>query len=170
MLNDCKYGYDGQPNQLRLTLLRGSEWPDPQADKGIHHFTYAIYPHSGSWQTAKTVQHAYELNRPVQVIDILPSTETLLPKLLPPSYQFLGLNADNLCLMAFKQCEDEPSNWILRFYECEGKAADLSITNNLDLAIADRVNFLEEVIEPVAMIEPWKIISLCLRLTNELKN
>lgn len=166
LLNDCKYGYDGQPNQLRLTLLRGSEWPDPEADKGIHHFTYAIYPHSGNWQTAKTVQHADELNRPVQVIDIQPSTETLLPKALPPSYQFLDLNADNLCLMAFKQSEDNPSSWILRFYECEGQTAELGIMNNLNLAIADTVNLLEESIAPVTVISPWKIVSLCLWVDN----
>ncbi len=29
LLNDCKYGYDSQPNQLRLTLLRSPHWPDP---------------------------------------------------------------------------------------------------------------------------------------------
>jgi len=31
LLNDCKYGYDSQPNQLCLTLLRSPSWPNPEA-------------------------------------------------------------------------------------------------------------------------------------------
>ncbi|MEW5859968.1 MAG: alpha-mannosidase [Cyanobacteriota bacterium] len=72
LLNDCKYGYDAQPSQLRLTLLRGSTWPDPDADRGWHQFTYALYPHQGSWQSAQTVRRGYELNLPLQVM-LLPS-------------------------------------------------------------------------------------------------
>ncbi|PJF37766.1 MAG: alpha-mannosidase, partial [Phototrophicales bacterium] len=59
IFNDCKYGYDAGVNQLRLTLLRGSKWPDPHADRGKHQFAYAIYPHQGGWQNAKTVQRGY---------------------------------------------------------------------------------------------------------------
>ncbi|NET72216.1 MAG: alpha-mannosidase, partial [Sphaerospermopsis sp. SIO1G2] len=40
ILNDCKYGYDVTPEQIRLTLLRSSNWPDPKADRGIHEFSY----------------------------------------------------------------------------------------------------------------------------------
>ncbi|MEQ8385973.1 MAG: alpha-mannosidase [Coleofasciculus sp. A1-SPW-01] len=68
LLNDCKYGYDAQPSQLRLTLLKSPMWPHPDADRGIHHFTYALYPHAGTWQAAKTVQRGYELNFPLQVV------------------------------------------------------------------------------------------------------
>jgi alpha-mannosidase len=68
LLNDCKYGYDATPNQLRLTLLRGTEFPDSEADKGIHEFTYALYPHAGSWEEAQTVKRGYELNQPLQVL------------------------------------------------------------------------------------------------------
>ncbi|NER52056.1 MAG: alpha-mannosidase, partial [Symploca sp. SIO1A3] len=41
LLNDSKYGYDAHSSQLRLTLLRSPNWPDPEADRGIHNFTYA---------------------------------------------------------------------------------------------------------------------------------
>jgi alpha-mannosidase len=69
LLNDCKYGYDSQSSQLRLTLLRSPSWPDPEADRGIHQFTYALYPHSGSWQSAGTVRRGYELNLPLLVLN-----------------------------------------------------------------------------------------------------
>ncbi|HEY9661205.1 MAG TPA: glycoside hydrolase family 38 C-terminal domain-containing protein, partial [Allocoleopsis sp.] len=62
LLSDYKHGYDAQPNQLRLTLLRSSVWPDPGADRGKRHtFTYALYPHQGNWQAAQTVRRGYEL-------------------------------------------------------------------------------------------------------------
>lgn len=32
---------------MRLSLLRGPTWPDPDADKGHHRFSYAFLPHAG---------------------------------------------------------------------------------------------------------------------------
>ena len=46
LINESKYGYDGVGNVLRLTLLRSPTWPDPEADRGHHHFSYALYPHA----------------------------------------------------------------------------------------------------------------------------
>ena len=68
VINNCKYGYDVQPNQLRLTLLRSPNWPDPESDRGLHQFTYALYPHGGCWRSARTVHRGYELNRPLRVV------------------------------------------------------------------------------------------------------
>ena len=34
LLNDCKYGYDVRGSVIRLSLLRGPTWPDPEADTG----------------------------------------------------------------------------------------------------------------------------------------
>ncbi len=172
LLNDCKYGYDAQPNQLRLTLLRSSTWPDPEADRGLHQFTYALYPHPGTWQTAHTVRQGYELNIPLQVVHLnelrspQPSTATL-----PPVGQFLNLQADNLILSAFKQSEDEPQQWILRCYETHGQPAELRLKSDLGLAIAHPVNLLEQAIDsptdsPTSTpsrsiaIAPWKIVTL----------
>ena len=38
IINESKYGYDAVGNLLRLTLLRSPTWPDPDADRGHHHF------------------------------------------------------------------------------------------------------------------------------------
>jgi alpha-mannosidase len=48
LINQTKYGYDAVGNLLRLSLLRSSTSPDPEADQGHHEFRYAIYPHDGS--------------------------------------------------------------------------------------------------------------------------
>jgi alpha-mannosidase len=60
LLNDCKYGHDVQGNVIRLTLLRGPTYPDPDADQGEHHFTYSLLPHRGDWR-AGTVPASYAL-------------------------------------------------------------------------------------------------------------
>jgi alpha-mannosidase len=162
LLNNSKYGYDGQPNQLRLTLLRSAEWPDPQADKGLHQFTYSIYPHVGNWQTAKTVQRGYELNRPLRIfcpgenINLSQNSHQIS---LPPVHEFLKISADNLCIMALKQAEFVPESWILRVYEWAGKVAELGFKNSLNLAIAEKVDLLERTMDSGTEIHPWKIAS-----------
>ncbi len=169
-LNDCKYGYDFDGDRLRLTLLRGSTWPDPQADLGIHYFTYAIYPHSGGWQDAGTVRRGYELNLPLLTRIIAANFQKQNQSnssFLPAVKSWLNLEADNLILMAFKQAEDDSQNWILRFYEAEGKKIDFELNNNLGLRAIAPVNLLEEsavsfqeVNRRSFEIFPWKIFSL----------
>ena len=65
LLNDCKYGHEAHGKLIRLTLLKGSVYPDPEADLGDHDFTYVLYPHAGSWEEAGTPQHALDLNSPL---------------------------------------------------------------------------------------------------------
>ncbi len=167
LLNDCKYGYDAQPSQLRLTLLRSPSWPAPEADLGIHQFTYALYSHQGSWQSADTVRRGYELNLPLIVLDngYLVGAHSNTP--LQPIGRLLDLSAKNLILTALKQSEDIPDRWILRCYECHGETAELSLKSDLDLAIAHPVDLLEQLTQSskplpdshTLNIFPWKIAS-----------
>ena len=56
LLNDCKYGHDVLDNVIRLTLLRGTTFPDPEADRGEHHFIYSLLPHPGSWYSVSQLR------------------------------------------------------------------------------------------------------------------
>jgi alpha-mannosidase len=160
LLNGCKYGYDVQSNQLRLTLLRSPNWPDSQADRGIQEFTYSLYPHLGSWEEAETVKRGYELNVPFQVL-VNPSNYQSSANGCQ-SQSFLDLSADNLIFMAFKPSEDNPEKFILRFYECHGKIADLSLESDF-LTLGEQLDLLENNItsSPINQenlkIQPWKI-------------
>jgi alpha-mannosidase len=156
LLNDCKYGYDATPSQLRLTLLRSPEWPDSEADKGIHEFAYAVYPHAGSWEEAHTVQKGYELNAPLQVIiheDVTSSSELTQDKV-----SFLNLGSENLILMAFKQAEDSDA-WILRCYECNGKETQIQLHSDSGVILEKApVDLLERPLPSTdSSIKPWKI-------------
>ncbi|MEH2285748.1 MAG: alpha-mannosidase [Nostoc sp.] len=172
LLNDCKYGYDSKPNQLRLTLLRSSNWPDSEADRGFHEFTYTLYPHAGSWESAHTVRRGYELNISLQVI-LNPSTHNWAQSKRPATanssiegVSFLNLSAENLILMALKPSEDDPQQLILRCYESHGETAELSLQSDLGLNLGDKVDLLERSSatefssrQQILTIEPWKIAS-----------
>lgn len=170
LINDCKHGYDAQPNQLRLTLLRSPSWPNPEADKGSHEFTYAVYPHQGSWEEAQTVKRGYELNIPLQVVRA--NTKFSNNALMPSFGSFLNLSADNLILMTFKQAQNNPQEWILRCYESHGKTAELSLQSRWGLKLKEAVDLLERPVENIQSkniqsssaqqnltIHPWKIAS-----------
>jgi alpha-mannosidase len=187
LLNDCKYGYDAQPNQLRLTLLRSPNWPDPEADRGHHQFTYALYPHVGSWQAARTPHHGYELNYPLQSFVIQEEMSDRRPSLpsdhydpLPPTWQGLHLGAENLILMALKQAEDQPDQWVLRCYEAYGQPAQLQLASQLQLELGQAVDLLERPVQEIkpetsgvidsqpAQIPPWRIASYEVRVPKNL--
>ena len=161
LLNDCKYGYDSQSDRLRLTLLKSPRWPDPTCDIGKHEFTYAIYPHRGSWQTAKTVQKARELNIPLQII--ISNNRKNNQGKLPPVFSGLTVKPDNLIISALKPIEEEKDNYILRCYECEGKPAKIEIESDLNLKLGQGRNLLEETTNDEYKINPWKIVTFDLK-------
>ena len=117
LLNQTKYGYDAVGNLLRLTLLRGPTWPDPEADQGHHHFHYALYPHAGTWKDAQTVRHGWEYDYPLN-----PVTTTAHAGSLPAQHSFASVTPDNVVLTAMKKAEDQ-NGLIFRVYEWAGKSA-----------------------------------------------
>lgn len=156
LLNDCKYGYDARASKLRLTLLRSPQWPHPDCDRGSHQFTYALYPHSGNWQVARTVHQGCELNQP------------LIPIVLPPPVnseigsdrgQFIDLKGRSAILSACKQSEGDPNRWILRLYEAYGQPMEVALASELGLALGSRVNLLEEEVEGSRALKPWQVAS-----------
>jgi alpha-mannosidase len=121
LLNNCKYGYDAKGNVLRLSLLRSPTWPDPHADEGHHEFTYAIYPHPGTWRQARTVREGYELNYQLRATQVGKHDGTL-----PPEHAFVQVEPENVVLSALKKAEDD-DGLVFRFYEWAGKDANVKI-------------------------------------------
>jgi alpha-mannosidase len=146
-------------------LLRSSNWPDPTADRGCNEFTYAIYPHSGTWEAAQTVRKGLELNSPLQVVRVTGDGET---GGLRESSSFIDLGAKNLILMAFKPSDTLAQSWVLRCYEGHGVEGEIKITGDLDLQIDRVVNLLEEPQSTVidSTIKPWQIKSFGVSTRN----
>ena len=101
ILNDCKYGCDAVGNVLRLTLLKGSIHPDPDADRETHEFTYTIYPHAGGWREGGTIARAMNLNAP-----LLAQPAAAAAVKVADGLSLVSCDAPNLTLEAVKRSED----------------------------------------------------------------
>ncbi|MEM9267003.1 MAG: alpha-mannosidase [Cyanobacteria bacterium P01_F01_bin.13] len=149
ILTDCKHGFDAKPDELRLTLLKAPLWPDPGCDRGRHHFTYALYPHSGNWQTARTPHHAQGFNIPFRAY--IPRCDELSAG--PLRRSFLQLEPEHAMLSALKPSETDPNCFIARYYDAYGmgsQSAAPAISNTLGLATGNPLNLLEE-----PMLDPF---------------
>jgi len=144
LLNESKYGYDCQGNVLRLSLLRSPVWPDPNADRGRHRFSYALYPHVGDWKSALTVRHGYEYNYRLQA-QVVQSHSGLLPA----SHSFVRVEPSNLVLTAMKKAEDG-DGLILRFYEWAGQKTEAHIEVPSGATAAYATNLMEKIDEDAA--------------------
>jgi len=160
LFNNCKYGYDSKSDQIRLTLLRSPKFPDPNADRGIHHFSYGILPHQGDWKTAKIVQKGYEFNQKLLDILIDVSYNGSGEHIFPEKAELLNLGSENLILMALKLGE-ESNEIIMRLYEAYGEETKLKLSGELNLEIKEKVDLLERKIKTKEdnLILPWKICS-----------
>jgi alpha-mannosidase len=164
ILTDYKHGFDAQPNQLRLTLLKAPLWPNPQADRGRHQFTYGLYPHVGDWRASKTPQAAIAFNTPLQQVIRQPGSPHSPqapnhPDNNPDSFSFLPLSLDTAYLAALKLSEDDPEQYIMRVSDLYGQGFQLSVDTLVDGHPVERTNLLEEVIELAELnqLHPWEI-------------
>jgi alpha-mannosidase len=154
LLNDSKYGYDAKDNVLRLSLLRGPEYPDPNADQGHHEFTYSLYPHAGTWKEALTVRQGYEVNYP-----LMATATTQHQGTLPPSQSFFSTQEDNVVITAIKKDTDD-SSLIVRFYEWAGKKGDIHLTLPETATSASATNLMESVEGQLSLDTAGKVVTV----------
>lgn len=162
LLNDCKYGYEANGAWLRLTLLKGSIYPDPTADLEKHHFTYALYPHRGDWRQADVLRHAAELNTPL--ICHRASSDMSQP------HSFITCDAPNVTLEAVK-CAEDGAALIVRLVERHNALTHATLTFDRALESAHSCDLMET---PEASLtpdgqrvsvtlKPYEIVTLRLR-------
>jgi alpha-mannosidase len=138
LINNSKYGYDAVGNVLRLSLLRSPTWPDPVADQGKQIFDYAIYPHTGTWQSANTVARGWEFNYKLHAMQVAAHDGTL-----PPTHSFFSIDGTHVVLTALKKAEDSNS-LIARFYEWRGDSDNVTLTVPPGARSATLVNLMEK--------------------------
>jgi alpha-mannosidase len=163
IINESKFGYDAVGNLLRLTLLRSPTWPDPEADRGHHHFRFAVYPHAGTWKDAMTVRHGFEYNYPLTAV-----ATTAHPGSLPAEHSFASVTPENVVLTAVKKAEDA-KGLIFRAYEWAGKdstvefrvppgATGATVTNMMETPEGTPLKVAGNVVK--APIHPYEILTI----------
>jgi alpha-mannosidase len=143
VLNDSKYGWDCHGNVLRLSLLRSPLWPDSLADRGRHHFRFAIYPHIGDWRAAGTERLAAEYNTP-----LVAAEEPAHRGPLGREVSFASVATPGVELSWVKRAEDS-DRLVLRLVEWNGRATTAIVTLRPRIRTAHMSNFLEDPGEPL---------------------
>jgi alpha-mannosidase len=138
LINQDKFGYDAAGDTLRLTLLRSPVYPDPSADRGENEIHYALYPHAGTWQQARTVRLGYEFNEPLQAMQVAPHAGPL-----PAEHSFVSTSGSNVVVSALKKAEDA-QGLILHLYEWEGKDGDVELAVPPGATHAVETNLMEQ--------------------------
>ncbi len=136
LLNDSKYGHDVHRGALRLTLLRAANYPDPDADRGDHHFTYALLAHLGSCAESDVVAEAARLNQPVVVVSGTGAMAT---------HPLSAVTSSNpaVVVTAVKHAQDGSGDVVLRCYESSGGRATCALTTAFPAAEVIVCDFLE---------------------------
>ena len=138
LINESKYGYDTKGNVLRLSLLRSPTSPDPEADQGHQHFSYALYPHAGTWQQALTVRQGYDYNYRLTAMQVTPHAGSG-----PASLSFVKAEPENVVVTAMKKTEDG-DGLLVRFYEWAGKGGNITLTLPPGIVSATVANLMEK--------------------------
>ncbi len=146
-LNDCKYGISVRGGLVGLSMLKSALYPNPDADKELHEFTYSIYPHQGGFREAGTVKEAYRLNNPLKAV--WKENET---GMLAASYSMVSVDKDNVVVEVVKKAEDS-EDIIVRLYECYDRRTAAALTFGKEVKGVVECNMMEEGAEPVEHAE-----------------
>ena len=134
LLNDGKYGHDVLDNVMRVTLLKSSTSPDPNADHGHHEFTYSIMGQQGAGFLGIRAE-AEALNHPVIIGPGLGD--------LP---QPVASDRPNVLIETIKPSEDGAGS-VFRLYEAEGLRTSATLTFPHSIRSAVETDLLETVLK-----------------------
>uniref|UniRef100_A0AAZ3R5B5 alpha-mannosidase n=1 Tax=Oncorhynchus tshawytscha TaxID=74940 RepID=A0AAZ3R5B5_ONCTS len=150
-----------------LKRLRAPKSPDANADMGSHQFTYAVMPHTGTFQEASVIQWAYNLNNPLRLIDHAPGSHIV-------AWSAFSVSAAAVILETVKQAEDRKDGLVVRLYESHGSSVSVYLTAGFPITEAWHCDLLERVDPsrpaPITAsgisisFSPFQIVSLLLYL------
>ncbi|KAF9960191.1 Glycoside hydrolase, 38 vacuolar alpha mannosidase [Mortierella alpina] len=139
LLNDSKYGYSCHGNVMRLSLLRSPKAPDANCDIGHHEFSFAVYPHKGTFHESNVVRESYQFNVPVIVRPVAQGAFAAQKPVSP--FEIEG--ARNVVLDTIKRAEDS-DDIIVRLHEAYGGRAMFKLKTELNIQSIRRCNILED--------------------------
>ncbi|HVI35864.1 MAG TPA: glycoside hydrolase family 38 C-terminal domain-containing protein, partial [Gaiellales bacterium] len=156
LLTDCKYGYSTLGGEMRISLLRSTSVPDPDADAGNHAFAYAVLPHPGGWREAGVVAEAARFATPLRWASVAGEPRS-----------WLSVDDPNLVLDTVKRAEDSDA-LLLRLYEAHGARGRARLRVGWPVTEAVSCNLLEDAGEALPLdggvielgYRPHQIISL----------
>ena len=141
LLSDCKYGYDAVEQTVRLTLLKGPNVPDPDADIGLHRFRYALFLHQGEQDLSQVVRAAERFNNPIMVQGPV-EIGTTKPRTLCKEFSFASVDTANLTIETVKISE-VGSEAIVRIFEHSNRRSTGKIQFGVPVACVEETDLME---------------------------
>ncbi|MGW6956928.1 alpha-mannosidase [Streptomyces chartreusis] len=165
VINDSTYGHDvtrtvredgGTTTRVSLSLVRAPRVPDPEADQGMHRFTYSLLPGA---DIEDAVAEGYALNLPLRVADAAGAPEPVV-----------SVDGDGVTVEAVKLADDRSGDVVVRLYESRGGRAQGVLRTGFPLAGAQITDLLERPLEtaetdggvPVSL-RPFQVLTLRLQ-------
>ena len=123
LLNDSKYGFDVKGGIMRMSIVHGPTYPDPEADRGRQELLYSVLPHSGDWKSAGVTRRGLELGNP-----LIARAPLVHAGSLPKVHSFIKVGPANVILSALKkEMGYAEGGLILRLYEIHGEKTEAKI-------------------------------------------
>lgn len=147
LLNDCKYGYSIRNGIISLTLLKAGMAPDRLIDRGKHHFTYSLLPHTGNCYEGGAIQEAFRLNRRPFV-----AAADAHDGILPENGALISCPQENIIMETLKLSEDGTA-LILRMYETCNTRTIASVSLPFELSRLEECDLMENPIGGISLTD-----------------
>ena len=138
VVNDSTYGHDvtrtaredgGTTTTIRRRLVRAPRFPDPEADQGVHRFTYALVLGAG---IADAVEEGYRINLPERVVTGAAGIDPIV-----------AVDNGDVIVEAVKLADDESGDVVVRLYESSGGRSRATLTPGFAAGTVTEVDLLE---------------------------
>ncbi|MHA6757145.1 alpha-mannosidase [Streptacidiphilus sp. PAMC 29251] len=169
LVNDSTYGHDvtrdtrpdgGTTTTVRLSLLRASRFPDPEADQGRHRLRYGLLI---GVDVPEAIEEGYRLNLAERIV---PGTASVAP--------LVSVDHAAVLVSAVKLADDRSGDIIVRLYESHGGRVRATLTPSFAAAAVVATDLLERPLADVSShtvenaqiqlsLRPFQILTL--RLT-----
>jgi alpha-mannosidase len=170
LVNDSTYGHDitrdvradgGTTTTVRLSLLRASRFPDPEAEQGEHRLRYGLLIGAA---VSDAVREGYRLNLPERTV---PGGAEVPP--------LVAVDHEAVVVSAVKLADDRSGDVVVRLYESRGGRVTATLSPGFPLAASTATDLLERPLADEAQqqvdgrvrltLRPFQILTL--RLTPE---
>jgi alpha-mannosidase len=141
LLNDSKYAYDCHEQTVRLTLVRGSSFPSPDADIGEHRIRYGLFVHDGVVDLSSVHDAAERFNNPVAVIGNSHPVDAADADL--GAFSLARVTAPNVTIETVKKAEASNA-LVLRVVETANQRARTRIEFGIPVGRVRPVDLMEE--------------------------
>lgn len=149
IINDCKYGHKIKGDIISLNLLRSPTSPDETADKHVHRFQYALFPHTGNHLSGNVIREAYEFNIP-------PLVTLSADKPEKPFVSMLQVSGNNIVVEAIKKAEDSDSI-IVRMYESHGVDSKNDVVFGFPVSTVRYCSLMEKEMDEINLIDHCRV-------------